>query len=582
MGFNGMSAKIPPKPLKPNKLSKDTIYVDVDDEITGIIDKIENAKHDIVALVLPKRATMLQSIVNMRLLKRSADTAGKSVVLITSEVALLPLAGVAGLHAAKSLQSKPIIPPAPTSPAEKPDPSEEEPAVEEDDLDDIPTTLDHHRSTGELAKAPADDEENEETIVLDDAETEESKNKAASEKSTEAPKDKKIKVPNFDRFRMFLVLGILGAIGFVVFIILAIFVLPKATINIKATSLPVSANLSLITSDSAKQLDLAKKIIPVTLKTTDQKVTQQVQATGQQNNGTKASGTVTLANCTVSPVTIPAGTGVSTNGLTFITQNSLSLTDGNFTGGGVCKSTGSHVGSVSVISQGAGAKYNVAPSTFTVSGYSGVSGSSGSSMTGGTDNIITVVSQTDLDNAKAKITSGDADKFVKAFEDQLAQDGYYVLVATLKPSDPAVSSTPSVGQPASTATTNIKITYTVLAVKKMDLSSAVSDSLNKQMDKTKQKLSAEDVLQGASVTVQNQTTATEVTINISVNTTAVPILDIAGIKKGIVGKKSNDIKSTINALPGVKDVEVKMSPFWVSKVPANQSKITVNQQQVKD
>src|SRR6266404_1395162 len=102
-----MSAKIPPKP------SKDVIYVDVDDEITSIIDKIENSEHKVVALVLPKRAASLQSIVNMKLLKRSADTAGKNPVLITSEAALLPLAGAAGLHVAKNLQSKPEIPDAP-------------------------------------------------------------------------------------------------------------------------------------------------------------------------------------------------------------------------------------------------------------------------------------------------------------------------------------------------------------------------------------------------------------------------------------------------------------------------------------
>ena len=36
---------------------KDTIYVDIDDEITGIIDKLRNSDGKVVALVLPKRAT---------------------------------------------------------------------------------------------------------------------------------------------------------------------------------------------------------------------------------------------------------------------------------------------------------------------------------------------------------------------------------------------------------------------------------------------------------------------------------------------------------------------------------------------
>ena len=95
---------------------KDTIYIDIDDEITNIIEKVVDSKQKIVALVLPKRATALQSIVNMKLLKRRADNVGKRVVLITSEKGLLPLAGAVGLHTAKTLQSKPGVPPPPDIP----------------------------------------------------------------------------------------------------------------------------------------------------------------------------------------------------------------------------------------------------------------------------------------------------------------------------------------------------------------------------------------------------------------------------------------------------------------------------------
>ncbi|MGH7237551.1 MAG: hypothetical protein ACREGF_03385, partial [Candidatus Saccharimonadales bacterium] len=90
--------------------SKDVIYLDVDDEITSIIDKVRSSKQKIVALVLPKRATMLQSSVNMKLLKRASDQAKKQLVLITTEASLLPLAGLVGLYAARNLQSKPEIP----------------------------------------------------------------------------------------------------------------------------------------------------------------------------------------------------------------------------------------------------------------------------------------------------------------------------------------------------------------------------------------------------------------------------------------------------------------------------------------
>jgi hypothetical protein len=67
---------------------KDTIYIDIDDEITTVIDKLKNSNAKVVALVLPKRAAVFQSIVNMKLLKRAADADKKNLVLITSEAGL--------------------------------------------------------------------------------------------------------------------------------------------------------------------------------------------------------------------------------------------------------------------------------------------------------------------------------------------------------------------------------------------------------------------------------------------------------------------------------------------------------------
>src|SRR5436190_21684876 len=125
------------------KSTKDTIYVDAEDDITAIIDKVEGAKNKVVDLVLPKRTAALQSIVNMRLLKRSSKNANKSVVLITTEQALVPLAGAAEIHVAKSLQSKPEIPVAPAAAV----------AVAAKASGEHPDKLDGNKAIGELAVA---------------------------------------------------------------------------------------------------------------------------------------------------------------------------------------------------------------------------------------------------------------------------------------------------------------------------------------------------------------------------------------------------------------------------------------------
>jgi hypothetical protein len=510
----------------------------------------------------------------MRLLKRSADSADKNTVLITSESALLPLAGAAGIHVAKNLQSKPEIPP---SPVDLPQGKPEVPTDPDAEVDPNDAKLDYHRSIGVLAAAHAVDEP--ETIPLEDADDD--AKPAAKAKKT--PKDKKLKVPNFERFRVLLVLGGVGLIALITFLVFAIFVWPSAKITLQTEALPLGAVFELNTSDKATLLDEEAGEIPGILKTSDLKSTQKVQATGQQNNGQKSSGSVTLRNCTDNQVTVPAGAGVSTSGLSFITQQSAALDSGNFDGSGNCKSSGSHTKTVSVTAQQAGAKYNIsAGQTFSVSGQpSAVSGSNSSAFSGGTDNIITILSQADVNSATSKITDEDKQKFVDSFKQSLNQEGLYLIEATLKAKDPSVNASPAVGQPAGQADVSIVISYNVLVVPKEELKKAVTNELNKQIDKSKQKIGTDDVLKTVTVTVQSQKSPTIATLNINADTTSIPIIDDESIKAQISGKKTSEIKGLLGDLPGVKNVEVHMSPFWVSKAPKKASKISVTQQQIK-
>jgi hypothetical protein len=565
------------------KPGKDTIYVDVDDEITAIIDKVESSSQKIVALVLPKRAAMLQSIVNMRLLKRSTTDAGKNVVLITSEAALLPLAGAAGLHVAKNLQSKPEIPPSPhggVASADE-DGSEAEES-HEDNLDDQPQKLDYDKPIGALAAAHEDKPEE---IDLDD---EDAAIPAAAAAGThkKAKKDKSLKVPNFDRFRVLLFGGIAALILLIIFFIFANTVLPKATINVTTTSTPVSLNSGLTASGTATALDESKKIIPSALKTSDQTATQQVTATGQKNLGQTATGTVSMTaqkcsgNPFIMPDPVPLGTGISANGQSYITQESTTF-HGTGASGGCFTYTAN--GGTHITAQAAGSKYNTGGGTsFTVPGgrADGSTVSASGSTSGGTDNNVTVLTQADVDGAKSKISTSDSDKFSQDFQNQLASQGYYVFTSTMKPGDPVFTATPAVGQQTNNATVTVKITYSVLAVQKSDLTNFVKDALNKQIDQSKEKISNSNVLDGLTINVVSQDQA-NASLSVNEDTTAVPILDEQAIKNQAEGKKEGDIRAYINTYPGVKNVDVKMSPFWRSSAPKNPAKIKLIQNQVK-
>lgn len=540
---------------------KDTVYVDVDDEITVIIDKLRGSPQKIVALVLPKRATVLQSIVNMKLLKRTADEAKKQLVLITSEASLLPLAGSVGLYVAKNLQSKPEVPHVPGSNGV--DPTEEEPLLMDDEqAGDAP--LDGSKSIGELAAAKGGAMAVDETIDLD------------ADDAPAAKKGKKVggklKVPNFDKFRLTLILGVLGIFLLIGAWILCFNVLPKSTIVVKTNASEITSELSLTLNTAAPALDEKTAVLPAQIQQTQKQSAQQVPATGQRDEGTKATGKVTIKNCGASEITIPAGTAVSAGGQTFITQSRLDLDDGKF--GGVCKPAGEHIATVDVVAQNAGAQYNLdARSDYKVAGQDSSVTANGTAMSGGTSNVVKIVSQADIDGAKQKITAQDTAAVKQELQAALQKAGLFAIGTTFKANDPAVTTSANPGDKAENVTVNATVVYMMFGAKREDVEKLVANDVNKHIDTKKQTLLQNGALNGNFV-VQGQD-ATKAVIALSASSIAGPDLKVDALKKQVAGKKARNAQDIIKANPGVTDVTVKYSPFWVSSIPDNPGKITI-------
>lgn len=62
-----------------------TFYIDIDEEITSIVDRLKKAKVSEIILVVPKRALLIQSIVNLKLLKKEAESLGIQIMIITQD-----------------------------------------------------------------------------------------------------------------------------------------------------------------------------------------------------------------------------------------------------------------------------------------------------------------------------------------------------------------------------------------------------------------------------------------------------------------------------------------------------------------
>ncbi|HET8671888.1 MAG TPA: hypothetical protein VFM05_15080 [Candidatus Saccharimonadales bacterium] len=555
---------------------KDVIYIDIDDEITAIIDKVRGSGQRIVALVLPKRATVFQSIVNMKLLKRTADDAKKHLVLITSETGLLPLAGAVGVYVAKSLQSKPEVPHVPTS---KHHAQDEEESV---DMTDTDTQLDKARPIGEYAGATAAsgtlDEDDDSAVEFDNEVAPAPGDKTSKNK----PKlDKKLKIPDFNKFRIWIILGGVGLVALIFFWYLGFVVMPQAKVTVKTNSEAVDTNIDVTFDTAATEVKVDEGLIPATKQETQKTASQQVAATGQRDKGTKASGSVTIKNCGGSEISIPSGTAVSVNGLTFVTQKRLDLDDGQFFGS--CKTSGDHIDTTPVIAQQAGDKYNIeAASGYAVAGYGSSVSGTGTAMTGGTSNIVKIVTQADIDKAKEQIAAQDTNAIKTELSQALTSQGLYVIDDSLTSADAGVTASANVGDEVENVTVTQKLTYSMLGAKQDDLKKLVTNEVNKEIDPQKQAI-LDHGLDKAVFKLQNQQD-TKTLVTLSTTSIAGSDLDLSEIKKQIAGKKANDAKEIITEYPGVTDVEVRYSPFWVSSIPKKASKITltVEKPAVKD
>ncbi len=555
--------------------AKDTIYIDIDDEITAIIDKLGQSEHKIVALVLPKRATVLQSIVNMKLLKRSADAKNKKIVLITSEASLLPIAGAVKVHVAKTIQSKPIIPPAPQTLSDDIQADDNDGLQQDEDEDE--DGLDASQSVGSLAAASAINND-EETIELDEDLEDIDVDKDDSKKSKK--KSSKKKIPNFDTFRKRLLIGGGVFVGLIVLFFIFNTILPKAKIVIKSDNISVNTDVPFTANTAFTSFDADAGKVPATKKDVSKTDSTKVPATGQKNIGDKATGTVTLKNCAKvdGAFTIPAGTVVTTGASSFSVNETTLLPSSTFSGTNTCTTAGK---TVNVTSTAAGDQYNISGGrTFAVSGVASITGIDSSAMSGGTNKLVSVVSDQDVETAKQKISDKSKDSATTDLKQQFSNDDLFLIPESITSSAANVTATPKVGEEASEVTVSSTTVYTGLGVKESYLNTLVENSAKKQIDTTKQSIS-DNGLSKAIFRLEDKKSATDQRFRVQSTVSTGTQIDQEALKKEIAGKKKGDVQDLIGKLPGVKDVTVSYSPFWVYKTPSKPGKITITIEQAQ-
>lgn len=538
--------------------SKEVIYIDVDEEITSIVGKVQNSRKKIVALVLPKRAGVLQSIVNMKLLKKASDQNEKQVVLITSEARLLPLAGAAKIFVAPNLTSKPYIPPTPAG--------AEELAKDEPVSEDVPPDPETPVSDVAPDAKFADDE----PLEIDNTPKPEDTPKAAAK-----PKKGKKKIPNFNSFRKKILIGAAVLILLIAVLIYAVTGAPNAKIILKTQSDDFATQVDFTADPNATELDTENKIIPAQTKQKEKEDSETVDATGEKNIGKKATGSASFnaGACSLKiPRAVASGTGLSINGVTFITQKTVSFKPD--TSSGNCYYTGNST----ITAQSPGEDGNVNNSSFSVSGRPDVSATGSAS--GGTDKIVKVVTQRDIDSAKERLNSKDS-SVQDEMEKELKDAGYVVIPDATKATPGNYMPSTGIDGEADEVTVTVKVKYSVLGVKKDDLRKLIEEDLKEEKSGERQSLLNDGIDKGTFKIsgANDQLSEGQVAINFQGTVVIGPDINQDDLRNELAGKKKGEAVDLLKSRPGILDPQVELSPFWVTSIPGKASKVTFEIQQ---
>lgn len=550
---------------------RDLIYVDTDDDVTSIVSKIKASTESVVALVPPKRVGVLQSVVNLKLLQRAAKMAQKRLAIVTTDPALINLASGLAIPVAKNINAQ----------AKVPD------MVDDEEVSDIIDGSDASNSgLPNRSKRLADDKEISAAVAAietdDKIKNDLDADGVPDDEKTAKPKSaakKRPKVPSINSLRKKIIIGGVAGVVLICFLVWALVFAPLATITIKAktSSIDISKTLSLVPSGDK---DVAAGLLQPVVKQKKTNESVKFTATGTKEVGEKAKGTVAFCydetnfdpdTGATNSITLPAGTRLYANGVQFTIDSEIPIEGGRKSNGDKCET----YYSVKATAVNIGEDSNIASGTsMSTSGYSGLIAVAKGDFTGGSKETVKVVQQSDVDKAVAELREkGNGDDARDELKEQMS-DSTIVIDDSFNVSQGDVKVSPAVGEEASDqATASVEITYSLVGVDKDDLSDVLDALLDEEVDKDKQKVYSNGL---DSVKFSNfQAMDNGYTVKISSSGHVGPVINEDDVKKEAVGKKSEEIKAMISQQDGVEDVNVAMSPFWVSSI-SSENKIKVN------
>lgn len=391
------------KPKTKARRTKKVLYIEIDDEVTTIYDRIKSLKIKNLYLVVPKRAILFQSIVNLKILKRKAEDLEKNIFIITNDQNGIHLASKIGLPVYDKLEGH------------------EHPSLVSGKFQDDQSITPLKASINALDDDTPTRRKEKKFSISELIRTNKKSGLATIANNLRKPKEKpKSDKKREDKGKLVLVAPNRQALVSLVIVCLLILVtityiaLPGATIAVTPKSNVIDTSVNVTLADiEANRAELDTRPVNVIPSYTITKKIQKVftyQATGKQFEGKNASGKITIKNESNNPWPLINETRFQTDdGVVFRIKSPLTVPPATDEGPGTLEATVT-ADEFDAFEQPVGDRGNVEPTRFFLPGLSSENqqklyAESTEPFTGGETIVIKQVSAEDLEAAASKMAN---------------------------------------------------------------------------------------------------------------------------------------------------------------------------------
>lgn len=594
------------------------LYLEADEEITSVIDKLKGLESKSVGLVAPKGSMIAQSLVSLKLLQKEAKRLGKQIAVVTSDEVGRNLASRVGLDVYADVKSsKPLnIDPGDDGLSKDPieidmrekgvdskektsgpqDQGSVKPVAEEEDHAPLPKDFTLHRydeaaneslqePKNEMSSEPnPSDEEVVTSGVEESSEVESFVKRPVGDLSeysrrreiedarpvryeeVKSANQKKKKAPKVKPY----VLAVLALVVLCSLVVLVDLLFAKLTVALKVEADPIEKTVEVKAEKDRPKVDLESGTIPGFSVTKEKDVEISVDATGEKDMGEKAKGIITFKNESGVDEKLGSGTSVkSSNSVEFTLDSEVTVPKASLNSSGD-KVLGQVSGAITAKDPGSQGNMN-ASTTYAIVGKSKITASGSTS--GGITKKVKVVTKNDIERGKKELQNKNADSLINDVKSDKTKT-FLDEAGNLELLD--YQANKNAGDEAGKFVAKGKLRYTTLAFADSDLKEAATKQVEKTLEDEKG-LVATDSDKFEPSLKENQINIGTLLLSVKVTSHVGPKIDM---KKQAMSWRMKPIKTVKQIVSEVKGVEVgsiELQPRWALPIaPIINKNIKIN------